>query len=69
VSGPATPSGLTNRYGDIRFPFPAAVHVKGLGVLSDALVGRIRHDSPMVVLTKEQFFHGTNEERQQILKE
>jgi Phytanoyl-CoA dioxygenase (PhyH) len=69
VSGPATPSGLANRYGDIRFPFPAAVHVEGLGVLSDALVGRTRHDSPVVVLAKEQFFHGTNEERQQILEE
>ena len=63
VSGPATPSGLTNRYGDIRFPFPAAVHVKGLRVLSNALVRRIRHDSSVVILTKEQFFHGTNKER------
>ncbi|KAE9362577.1 hypothetical protein N431DRAFT_299223, partial [Stipitochalara longipes BDJ] len=30
------------------FPFPAAVEVTGLGNISDALVGRLSWDSPVV---------------------
>jgi hypothetical protein len=46
--GPASPSGLANRYGAILFRFPAAVEVRGLGAVSDALVCRLPWDSPVV---------------------
>src|SRR3712207_6870577 len=39
-----TPSGLANRYGAILYPFPAAVQVRGLGVISDSLVCRVKMD-------------------------
>lgn len=58
VSGPATPSGLANRYGDIPYAFPAAVQLTGLGPISDALVGRIRHDNATVVSLKQRLLTG-----------
>jgi hypothetical protein len=35
-----SPSGLGNKYGAIKYPFPAAVAITGLGPISDSLVGR-----------------------------
>jgi hypothetical protein len=48
VAGPASPSGLANRYGVILFKFAASVEVTGLGAISDTLVRRTRWDSPLV---------------------
>lgn len=47
-AGPASPSGLANRYGVILFRFPAAVEVGSLGAVSDALVCRLPWNSPRV---------------------
>ena len=47
-AGPASPSGLANRYGVILFRFPAAVEINELGALSNALVCRMPWDSPRV---------------------
>ena len=48
TSPPATPSGYANKYGAIPFRFPAAVELRGLGALSDALVAQRAWDSPAV---------------------
>lgn len=47
-AGPASPSGLANRYGVVLFRFPAAVEITSLGAVSDALVCRLPWDSPRV---------------------
>jgi hypothetical protein len=69
TSGPRTPSGLANRYGDIPFAFSAAVPLTGLGQISDALVGRVKYDRATVVAEKAQFLKGTDEERRRYVKE
>ncbi|KAK2795510.1 hypothetical protein FQN52_005277 [Onygenales sp. PD_12] len=65
VGGPATPSGLSVLYGTIPYRFPAAVAVTGLGAISDALVGRLRWDDPMVRQEQSILFgtegHGAEE--------
>ena len=49
ISGPASPSGKPNVYGDIPYKFPAAVQLQLPNEpLSDALVGRRRWDSKEV---------------------
>jgi hypothetical protein len=48
LAGPASPSGLANRYGVILFRFPAAVEIGTLGAVSDALVCRLPWNSPRV---------------------
>lgn len=58
-----SPSGLANRYGSIPFAFPAAVHLTGLGALSDALGCRIRQDKPAVDKDKKLLLLGTDTER------
>jgi hypothetical protein len=45
---PTSPSGLGNLYSKVPYAFPAALPLTGLGAISNALVGRIRWDSPMV---------------------
>ena len=67
VSGEKTPSGLANNYGDIPYAFPAAVKLDGLGALSDALVGRIRHDNVAVLKEKRTLLKGTDKERNEYL--
>jgi hypothetical protein len=48
LPGPSSPSGLGNLYSKIPYAFPAALPLTGLGAISDALVGRVRWDSPVV---------------------
>jgi len=49
VTPPKTPSRLANKYGKIPFAFPAATQLTGLGLISDALVGRIRWDNLAII--------------------
>lgn len=44
---PAIPSGYKNKYGTVPYAFPFAPQLAGLGPISDALVGRIRHRNPV----------------------
>ena len=48
-----SPSSFTNRYGAVLYPFPIAVQVSDLGVISDSLVRRVRLDSPELNIAKE----------------
>ena len=57
-----SPSGFANRYGAVLYPFPTAVQVSGLGVISDSLVGRVRLDSPELNIAKEQLILSLKEE-------
>ena len=58
TAGPATPSGLANRYGPIPYAFPAAVPVMGISAVSDALVGRRRWSDPLVIMEKRGLLFG-----------
>jgi hypothetical protein len=58
VAARFSPSGLANRYGAIPFAFPAAVRLKGLGDLSDALVCQERHNKSTVMLEKRLLLTG-----------
>ncbi|EFW15145.1 conserved hypothetical protein [Coccidioides posadasii str. Silveira] len=49
VPGPSSPSGHSNRYASVPYRFPTAIQLQGLGAISDALVGRIRWDNPLVI--------------------
>ena len=62
IGGPRTPSGLGNKYGDIPYAFPATVPLMGLGYISDALVGRVKHDHATVKAEKELFLNGSIED-------
>ncbi|KAI9881841.1 MAG: hypothetical protein M1823_006447, partial [Watsoniomyces obsoletus] len=63
-SGPATPSGLPNKYGSPPYPFPAAVPIRGLSPLSDAVVCLRRHDDLSVVRDKRLLLCGTDAQRE-----
>jgi hypothetical protein len=52
------PSDLPNRCGAIRFIFPTAIELGGLGALSDALVCRQCHDRYAVVTKKSLLLTG-----------
>ena len=69
VSGPYTPSGLANRYGDIPYAFPAAIALTGLGPLSDAAVGRVKYDMPAVVAVKNMLWTGTDKEQHKYIED
>jgi hypothetical protein len=49
VPGPSSPSGHPNHFGKVPYAFPAAVPLRGLGHISDALVGRIKWTTPAVM--------------------
>ena len=58
TSAPHTPSGLTNRYGDIPYAFPAVVPLTGLGALSDSIIYRYKPNNLMVIHVKKQLVKG-----------
>jgi hypothetical protein len=60
-SAPRTPSGLSNRYGDIPYEFPAAVPLTGLGPLSDSLVCRFKPGNPLVLHAKKALIDGNKQ--------
>ena len=47
---PKSPLGHASHYGDIPYAFLAAVHLDGLGPISDALVGRRKWTDKQVQL-------------------
>ena len=63
TSGPRTPSGLSNRYGDIPGAFPGAVALTGLGSVSDALVCRVKFSNPSVMADKKILLKGSDADR------
>lgn len=65
TSGPRSPSGHPNTYGDIPFAFPAAVRLTGMGAVSDSLVAQLKHDNLLVVSEKRLLLHGTPAQRDQ----
>jgi hypothetical protein len=50
---PALLSGFSNIFGAIPYKFPVSTEVIGLGVLSDALVCRLKWDSPRVLRERD----------------
>ncbi|KMU83871.1 hypothetical protein CIHG_01655 [Coccidioides immitis H538.4] len=64
VPGPSSPSGHSNRYASVPYRFPTAIQLQGLGAISDALVGRIRWDNPMVIEELDTLF-GPEEKKAQ----
>lgn len=50
--------------GNPSYPIPAAVQVVGLGPISDALVGRIRWDNPLVLIDAAEVLRSTRAARQ-----
>ena len=67
-AGPATPSGLPNKYGSPPYPFPAAVPIRGLSPLSDAVVCLRRHDDLSVVRDKKLLLCGSDAERDEYIR-
>ncbi|KAI9767399.1 MAG: hypothetical protein M1835_007046 [Candelina submexicana] len=61
VAARTSPSGLANLYGVIPYRFPAAVEIRGLSALSDALIGARRWDS-LEVMQERAFVLGSNRE-------
>lgn len=68
-SAPRTPSGLSNRYGDIPYEFPAAVPLIGLGPLSDSLVCRFKPGNPLVLHAKRALIDGDKQFKDTYLAE
>ncbi len=69
LPGPTSPSGLHNLFGQPPYAFPAAVPVTGLGPISDALVGRIRWDNPLVLQDLELLLGPLEQPRNQYIQE
>ncbi|EAS27142.2 uncharacterized protein CIMG_12596 [Coccidioides immitis RS] len=47
--GPLSPSSHSNCYALVPYQFPTTIQLQDLGAISDALVGQIRWDNPMVI--------------------
>ena len=60
--GPTSPSGHPNKYARIPYPFPASVHLDGLGHVSDALVCRSRWDNGAVLQDAKLLLFGSLDE-------
>jgi hypothetical protein len=53
------PSGLFNRYGKIPYAFPVTIAISGLGMLSDAIVCRVKWND-LSVLHERDIMLGDN---------
>lgn len=62
VGGETSPSGLPALFGTVPYRFPAAAEISGLGPLSDALVARIRWDSPLALLHRDKMLLSSKED-------
>lgn len=60
--GETSPSGLPALFGTVPYQFPAAIEISGLGPLSDALVARIKWNSPLVLLHRDKMLASSKEE-------
>ena len=69
VSGPRTPSGLPNNYGDIKYRFPAASPLIDLDTLSEAMVCRTKYTMPTVIIDQDTLFASTDKQRDQYVTE
>jgi hypothetical protein len=60
----STLSGFSNRYSKVFYAFPAAVTISGLGMLSDAIVCRVKWNDPDILHERDVMF-GDNQQAAQ----
>jgi hypothetical protein len=60
----STPSGLSNRYGKVPYAFLTAIAISGLGMLSDAIICRVKWNDPGI-LHERDIMLGDNQQTAQ----